>query len=740
MRKIAALFVMCLLIAPMPLIAATARVSWNQPEVSIAVEVGGERYVGVSITSDQDLVDVQLRVVPELAGLVSPDPTQIALARRGESTPVWLRVSIPDSVQPGLYQGTVHVRQGAATVAVPLRMKLTVLSAASISDPNGSGQPITVSTDSGKLEAMTVLPSSSVARPPGVTLPFGLLGFRVTGIAAGAQVRVTVKYPVNTLGLSLFKYVNGHWLDISDRAAIGRSAVVYTIVDGGDLDADGVADGIVVDPVAVAVSSTTYSDACNPLRQYESYADQLGSTYKVPPEIIKEVMLHESGWRQFRCDSTGQRTALMSGDGGVGLMQVTCGGDQCFIGNVSSAPSTLTLTSELKQKLKDDWKFNMEIGVRILLAKKYFSDSTSGPKNPAVLENWYYPLANYNGYIQWRPELVDYCSSPGPYNDPRAPCYSRRSLASIDDRTVFPYQEIIFGHLAGYSKASIAAVSQTLKDLLPPDIKVTLPGPSSVCSGAGKFKYLVGDFRGNDVAIFEAPAIAASCGLANAVSDMLCEPSRGASGSMTYERDRARSSLPACVHTQLPAPSSTTTAAAVGRVFQIFDSNSLLSNILPQGVAIGDPVSFSVTYPPGIPDSTPNDPTLGQYFGGIATGTRVTATIGTNTPIVRPTTSSQQTYFVVALAKTTFGGFYNFQANEICAGICIHSIQLQLGERAPGTAITSDALPQTFPPRSLFTSEAPVGGTAQSLILLWVTGPGGTSSTVWATVDSVSVQ
>ncbi|MBK9682636.1 MAG: hypothetical protein IPO59_04890 [Betaproteobacteria bacterium] len=405
-------------------------VAWDRPHLDISVEAGAERHIGVAFTSMDDFDQLSLDVVPALAPYVTTKPVLLSSVQRGQPTPVWLRISVPDAVSPGVYEGTVKLSRGAKALASPLKIRLQVLSAATIDDPGGSGREITIISDKGLVLAEP-LSATGILPPPGITLPFGLLSVRVTQVAPGSTVKVTVRYPTNTLGASVLKYINGAWIDISDRVESTQDRIIYPLVDGGDLDADGIADGIITDPVALASSITTYSSECNPVDQYASAAEKIGSTYQIPTEILKAIILQESSWRQFKCSSSGVKTPLVSGDGGIGLMQVTCAYDQCpqgrlvtdANGNTRIAIDTLTLTSSLKQKLRDDWQYNIEVGAKILLAKKGLSDA-SGSKDFRIIENWYYALARYNGYSQWQVDNTSYCDKPGPYNDPKAPCYT----------------------------------------------------------------------------------------------------------------------------------------------------------------------------------------------------------------------------------------------------------------------------------------------------------------------------
>ncbi|MBT2666329.1 DUF5011 domain-containing protein [Bacillus sp. ISL-4] len=98
---------------------------------------------------------------------------------------------------------------------------------------------------------------------------------------------------------------------------------------------------------------------------------------EIPPEVVKAVATQENGdWRQFNEDGT----PIKSGDGGIGLMQLTnkSGYDQ--------------------RNLENDIVYNIEAGVEVLNGMYSRRDL---PKikgaGRRVIENWYFPVMAYNG-------------------------------------------------------------------------------------------------------------------------------------------------------------------------------------------------------------------------------------------------------------------------------------------------------------------------------------------------------
>lgn len=109
---------------------------------------------------------------------------------------------------------------------------------------------------------------------------------------------------------------------------------------------------------------------------------KLSATTNVPSEIIKGVAWQESGCQQWRANGT---FVYNKKDCGLGMMQLTGATARQFD----------------IDRLKDDWKYNLACGIKVL-TQKWARAQRRGqvPADPAarrVLENWYYPVAYYWG-------------------------------------------------------------------------------------------------------------------------------------------------------------------------------------------------------------------------------------------------------------------------------------------------------------------------------------------------------
>ncbi|WP_017726202.1 S-layer homology domain-containing protein [Halalkalibacterium ligniniphilum] len=125
----------------------------------------------------------------------------------------------------------------------------------------------------------------------------------------------------------------------------------------------------------------------------------------VPPEIVKAIAYKETGMRQF--DSNGETIMNENDDGGIGMMQVTL--DQSEMDNYDM------------ERLKTDIRYNVEVGVEILLDKWSYQNHGLTPKigegDPRYLESWYFAILAYNGLSRLNdPQVVERTYQDDVYN------------------------------------------------------------------------------------------------------------------------------------------------------------------------------------------------------------------------------------------------------------------------------------------------------------------------------------
>jgi hypothetical protein len=98
-----------------------------------------------------------------------------------------------------------------------------------------------------------LLPASP-APPRGVSFPYGLIGFTVSGVVPGATIPVSIELPgpVN----DYWKLANNAWVRMTS-ATFSGNVVVLNLTDGGMGDTDGLANGLIIDPGAAGVAPPT---------------------------------------------------------------------------------------------------------------------------------------------------------------------------------------------------------------------------------------------------------------------------------------------------------------------------------------------------------------------------------------------------------------------------------------------------------------------------------------------------
>jgi hypothetical protein len=179
----------------------------------------------------------------------------------------------------------------------------------------------------------------------------------------------------------------------------------------------------------------------------------------IPPTILKAIGWVESSWSQaaFSVPYGGIGPALISRDCGYGIMQVTTG-----MQNTTGDPTREQLM------VAAHFAYNIARGTRILVDKWNLATELRpivADRNPEVIEDWYYAIWGYNGFV-----FVNH-----PLN-PRFPAWPRTpySCGPFDDgfghdRSQYPYQELVLGCMAHPPEPEGGALWQAL-EVTPPDL------------------------------------------------------------------------------------------------------------------------------------------------------------------------------------------------------------------------------------------------------------------------------
>jgi LPXTG-motif cell wall-anchored protein len=114
---------------------------------------------------------------------------------------------------------------------------------------NTPGGTLSITTTSGRVVGLTAVPLAGLPTPPaGLNLPYGAITFRIEDLAPGESVTVRITVPGPATDYA--KVTAGGWATVPGTVTLGNGVAV-TLTDGGIGDADGLANGVIVDPGAV---------------------------------------------------------------------------------------------------------------------------------------------------------------------------------------------------------------------------------------------------------------------------------------------------------------------------------------------------------------------------------------------------------------------------------------------------------------------------------------------------------
>jgi hypothetical protein len=93
---------------------------------------------------------------------------------------------------------------------------------------------------------------NQAGKPSGYDFPDGLVSYQVTGVAPGGTATVKITFPSGIpAGSKVYKVGPAGFKEVGNPAIQGNT-VTLTLTDGGPGDSDGLANGVIVDPVGVA--------------------------------------------------------------------------------------------------------------------------------------------------------------------------------------------------------------------------------------------------------------------------------------------------------------------------------------------------------------------------------------------------------------------------------------------------------------------------------------------------------
>ena len=240
------------------------KVTWEKPEVrqtigngQIATPVVVKFRVGTTLTN------VSVWTVPGMSKFVDAQPSQFPVLQPATDYSITLSFSVPTGAAEGLYDGTIHLRQGSRTIPQPLKLGVTVDYGGNKPSPNA----ITLSAESLRLitgtapggnglyfsgtnsELSAIRPGAILALPPTAQLPNGFLG-RVLGVSnAGGQffistVPATLSEALSKAKVNVDRHLNSS--DVTSSVATASGTSFANRISARNLNAAAADDGLSV--------------------------------------------------------------------------------------------------------------------------------------------------------------------------------------------------------------------------------------------------------------------------------------------------------------------------------------------------------------------------------------------------------------------------------------------------------------------------------------------------------------
>jgi hypothetical protein len=119
------------------------------------------------------------------------------------------------------------------------------------------------SSDAGNIQNLVAVAERTLpatGKPSGLSFPEGFFSFTIVNVTPGSAVTITITLPQPLpVDTRFYKCQNGSWIDCTSLMGDndGDNVITITITDGGLGDADGVANGTIVDPCGPGMLATS---------------------------------------------------------------------------------------------------------------------------------------------------------------------------------------------------------------------------------------------------------------------------------------------------------------------------------------------------------------------------------------------------------------------------------------------------------------------------------------------------
>jgi hypothetical protein len=133
-----------------------------------------------------------------------------------------------------------------------------------VTNPEGDGT-IILYISAGALASVEGVKISYCANPPeSYSFPYGLLDVKITGLETGQSVTLSIVLPDKILSHARWYWYNPNyvlWSDITMYTKWSGQTAMVTLKDGGLGDSDGEANGVILDPIGMALGQVVEKEA-----------------------------------------------------------------------------------------------------------------------------------------------------------------------------------------------------------------------------------------------------------------------------------------------------------------------------------------------------------------------------------------------------------------------------------------------------------------------------------------------
>ena len=159
-----------------------------------------------------------------------------------------------------------------------------------ITTTSGTGT-LTLISNQGNITSLSAISVQALPNmPPLLLFPHGLMYFEVSSIAPGSTVTLTLTFPVALpSNIQYWKYQQGHGFFQVPITSHNGNTITIQLPDGGLGDADGLANGVIIDPGGVAIVNSGISTGAP-----TSHGSSMASTITTQPVSLPNIQIQSA--------------------------------------------------------------------------------------------------------------------------------------------------------------------------------------------------------------------------------------------------------------------------------------------------------------------------------------------------------------------------------------------------------------------------------------------------------------